>query len=292
VKLIMKNINENLLRHLISNILSENEKIKSIEKLVGRSPADGKWDDTIDKKFKRILGNNENIPIIKQLGIDSSAYKKNNPEWRWTKISGKYSPNLTGMLQFLRDLGAKKSGKPAVKPAKATKKHSKKMAPKDFISKFGPIIKAASPGSGIFPSVTLAQAILETGWGRSTVGDANNMFGIKAKGSHTEYWQGESTTAKTTEYIKGKKGTYNLGFRKYDSLEDSIKDHNLLLQKSRYKKAVAAKTPEDQAFEIKAAGYATDPRYAKKLVKLIDNYNLKQFDTDMVKEKGSVEAGS
>jgi len=168
-----------------------------------------------------------------------------------------------------------------------SKLSGKKLPPSEFINTFGPIIKNSVGTSGVFPSVTLAQAILETGWGRSTVGDANNMFGIKAKGKKTQYWQGDSTVSKTTEYIKGKKGSYNLGFRKYRSIEDSIKDHNLLLQKSRYKKAINAVTPEEQVKEIKAAGYATDPKYAEKLISLINKYDLKQFDSEVAALKAS-----
>ena len=121
--------------------------------------------------------------------------------------------------------------------------------------------------------------ILETGWGKSKVG--NNMFGIKAAGKKSPYWSGAAIKADTTEFIQGESGTYNLAFRKYDSIEASIRDHTNFLQvNSRYTKAgvFSAKTPEDQAIALQNAGYATAPNYASQLISVINSYNLKTLD--------------
>ena len=167
----------------------------------------------------------------------------------------------------------------------------KKLPPGEFFGTFGPIVKKAARGTPVFPSVTLAQAAIETGWGSSTVGDAKNMFGIKAKGKTNQYWTGDSVKKNTTEYIKGKKGTYKLAFRKYNSLTDSILDHNEFLKVNpRYSKALDATSPEMQAKLIHKAGYATDPNYSKKIISMIKKYDLKQYDDDVLAAKG-VEAG-
>jgi len=154
-----------------------------------------------------------------------------------------------------------------------------KLSPNDFKSKFGPAMIKATEGTPLLPSVKLAQAALETGWGKHVIGDANNMFGIKAKGSTNEYWDGAKVTAGTTEYYGGNKGNYDLGFRKYKSLEDSIKDHSrLLMSLPRYEGVRSASTPEDQAKALKAGGYATSPTYAENLISIIDKYGFKSLD--------------
>lgn len=155
-----------------------------------------------------------------------------------------------------------------------------KLSPDQFKRKFGPAMIKATEGTPLLPSVKLAQAALETGWGKHVIGDANNMFGIKAKGSPNKYWDGSSVTAGTTEYYNGKEGNYNSGFRKYNSLEDSIKDHSrLLMTLPRYKGVLAATTPEDQARAIKAGGYATSPTYADDLISIINKYGFKSLDS-------------
>ena len=133
-------------------------------------------------------------------------------------------------------------------------------------------------GTKIFPSVKAAQAALETGYGKYPT-KGNNFFGIKATGSHTPYWTGESTAENTREVIDGKEISINTGFRKYATMADSIKDHTYLLtSKSRYAPVLAANTPEDQARALQTCGYATDPNYATSLIWIINKYNLKELD--------------
>ena len=151
--------------------------------------------------------------------------------------------------------------------------------PADFFKQFGNAIINACEQTPIFPSVKAAQMALETGYGKSKIG--NNMFGIKADGPHSPYWSGKAMSADTTEVINGKSGSYKLAFRAYNSIADSIRDHTyFLLQNSRYRKAgvFTAKTPEDQARALQAAGYATDAGYAQKLIQIIERYRLKSLD--------------
>lgn len=153
------------------------------------------------------------------------------------------------------------------------------MTPKDFLAKYATAFVVACQGTGLFPSVKLAQAALESGWGRHIVG--NNMFGIKAAGKHSPYWHGDTVTAGTTEFQNGAYNATTSGFRRYASVGDSIKDHTWFLQQNgRYAAAgvFRAQTPEEQAQALQRAGYATDPGYASKLIGIINTYNLKQYD--------------
>lgn len=124
----------------------------------------------------------------------------------------------------------------------------------------------------VLPSLTIAQAILESGWGKSAIG--NNLFGIKA-GSN---WTGKTQTVRTSEYGSG--GYYHINdtFRDYDSIDDSIEDHAKLLTNSRYDSVRAATNYKTACQEVQKDGYATSPTYANSLIKLIEQYNLDQWD--------------
>lgn len=132
----------------------------------------------------------------------------------------------------------------------------------------------------IYPSVTIAQSILESGWGKSGLTKkANNLFGIKSSSS----WKGESINMKTAEYTKSNSKYYiNANFRKYPTLADSILDHGKFLnENSRYAKhgVFTAENSSKQAFALQRAGYATSPIYAVQLISLIEKYDLDRYDT-------------
>ena len=121
------------------------------------------------------------------------------------------------------------------------------MTVQDFINTYSAPIIEACIGTSLFPSVKLAQAALETGWGASVIGEANNMFGIKASGNYTPYWHGDYVNKDTQEYVDGAYETVSQPFRKYNSLADSIKDHTYFLQQNpRYADVFTATTPEEQ----------------------------------------------
>lgn len=151
------------------------------------------------------------------------------------------------------------------------------LTPSSFVAKFGNVFAVACLGTGLFPSVKLAQAALESGWGKYTAG--NNMFGIKAAGRYTPYWHGDYVTSRTSEYQDGGFQSQTSRFRKYATIGDSVKDHTYFLQQyKRYANVFRAETPEEQAKALQAAGYATDPNYSGKLISIINTYNLKRFD--------------
>lgn len=134
----------------------------------------------------------------------------------------------------------------------------------------------------ILASLTIAQAILESSWGKSGLAQkANNLFGMKAFSS----WKGRKVTMATTEWYDGKKQTINADFRAYASFAESIEDHNKLLENKRYKSVRECKEYRDACREIYKCGYATDPSYPEKLLAIIEEYKLYEFDvSDAVEE--------
>ena len=131
---------------------------------------------------------------------------------------------------------------------------------------------------GVPASVTIAQAILESGWGGSELATrANNYFGIKCAAVASPHQIGCIDKA-TSEHLNGNDVTVTASFRRYASMRDSFLDHGLFLTKPRYAAAFKAATPDEFAHEIWRAGYATDPQYPAKLVRLMDQYELRQYD--------------
>lgn len=127
--------------------------------------------------------------------------------------------------------------------------------------------------SGVPASISLAQAALESGYGRRSI--CNNMFGIKADKS----WKGPTCTAATHEEMGGVKVQIQGRFRSYSSPLASFADHSkFLLNNSRYKKALKMENPFAFANELQRAGYATDSQYANKLKSIMRSQNLVALD--------------
>lgn len=136
----------------------------------------------------------------------------------------------------------------------------------------------------ILPSITIAQAILESSWGESDLAQIyNNLFGIKADSN----WKGEHVTLETLEFYDIK---IEDKFRVYSDKSQSIKDHaKFLVDNQRYKKygVFEAKTYIEQANALQNAGYSTaeddigQKRYARDLIELIRQYNLQLIDSQV-----------
>lgn len=147
-----------------------------------------------------------------------------------------------------------------------------------FIDKYSADVIAATCGTHIFPSVTMAQMIIESADSNGIAGNgitfvkANNAFGIK---------QGIGWTGPTATFSTPKDGKPVSVFRVYTSVRDSIIDHSsFLINNSRYKTAGVfdAKTPEEQTEALQRAGYSESPTYGKSLRDMINLYNLKKLD--------------
>lgn len=143
---------------------------------------------------------------------------------------------------------------------------------REFIECMSEPARRASEASGIPHELILAQAALETGWGRhgitTTDGrDSHNLFGIKAGGN----WRGESTEVVTHEYVDGRRMRVAQSFRVYDSLDAAFADYaRLLAGNPRYAGVLSAADVREAAVALQQGGYATDPRYADKLIGVME----------------------
>lgn len=144
----------------------------------------------------------------------------------------------------------------------------------EFIAQLAQPAQAASVQSGIPHHLILAQAALESGWGQRQILTRDgkpsfNVFGIKA-GSN---WKGETTDILTTEYEQGAAKKVRASFRVYHSYLDALTDYvKLLSSNPRYAAVTSAQSAEQGAQALQAAGYATDPDYAQKLVGMIQQF--------------------
>lgn len=141
-----------------------------------------------------------------------------------------------------------------------------------FMQALGTPAQAASEATGVPARLILAQAALETGWGRHEIAtesgrNSHNLFGIKAGNS----WQGDTTDITTHEYIDGRRVQKVDTFRVYDSFEHAFTDYaGLIGNNPRYAGVVNAPDAQRAALSLQQGGYATDPRYAAKLVAVMN----------------------
>ena len=150
---------------------------------------------------------------------------------------------------------------------------------KEFINKIGPIAREVDKSYDLLPSITIAQACLESNYGQSDLAKKyNNLFGVKGTNPNT------SAVLETKEYVKGKWITVKARFQIYDSLEASIRAHARLFQngtswnEKQYQHVLASKDYKQQAKALVTDGYATDPNYSSKLIDLIEQFNLEKYD--------------
>jgi len=152
---------------------------------------------------------------------------------------------------------------------------------RDFIERHAPAAQASRRATGVPASVTLAQAVLETGWGRSVLTrEDHNVFGMKCFGSPGEHAIGCRDYATFECSPTGGCFDMDATFRAYAEVADSYRDHGALLsQWPRYATAMEHKDDPDRfAREIHKAGYATDPQYADKLIAIMEKHDLYRYD--------------
>ncbi|MCK6252471.1 flagellar assembly peptidoglycan hydrolase FlgJ [Pseudomonas fragi] len=191
-------------------------------------------------------------------------------------VPGRTSPGMDAVLKGSRQPMLSASGvqgrmqiygravaQPPLAPAKQAFE-----SPDAFVATMLPMAQQAADRIGVDPLYLVAQAALETGWGKSVMrqqdgSSSHNLFGIKATGS----WQGAQARAITSEFKGGQMVKETADFRSYDSYQDSFHDLVTLLQSNnRYKEVLnAADKPEQFVRELQKAGYATDPEYASKI---------------------------
>ena len=140
-----------------------------------------------------------------------------------------------------------------------------------FLSRLMAPALAAARQSGIPPLLIVAQAALESGWGQNEIltrdgRPSHNLFGIKA----TPDWQGDTTDIVTTEYLHGVAQRVRAVFRVYKNETDALTDYvHFITRNPRYQKAIHSESVEKAAHALQASGYASDPRYANKLIDIV-----------------------
>lgn len=151
----------------------------------------------------------------------------------------------------------------------------------DFISGLLPYAQKAAEKLNVDPRVLIAQAALETGWGKFIMHDESgkpgfNLFGIKAG----KNWSGDSIKINTLEVENQQFKKVNASFRKYEGFSESFDDYvSFLKQNPRYQKAIeSADNANEYVKQLQASGYATDPNYANKIMKIFEYSDLQKVD--------------
>ena len=171
------------------------------------------------------------------------------------------------------------------------------MSAAEFITKMAPLAVADMRKSGVLASVTLAQAILESGWGTSELAvNACNFFGMKASLSGNTWpsaWNGATYTKDTGEQKEsGEYYTVTAAFRKYQDAAASVADHSAYLTgamkdgKKRYEGLAGEKDARTAITIIKNGGYATSLDYVEKIMNIIDKYKLTAYDAGKEEVEG------
>ena len=220
------------------------------------------------------------------------ASNHGDPEHLWRQLGMSYT-----MSTFRSDVAAT-MGNAEVKSEGTQATKFAGLSEKEVVAIIGPLCRADMKKSGILASITAAQFILESGFGKSELAqNANNCFGMKTSLSGNSWsgsaWDGKSKYTKKTkeEYKEGVITEITADFRKYPCVEDSISDHSAYLigakngSKLRYAGIKGMTDYKKVAQLIKEGGYATSLTYVEKLCNIIEKWNLTQFDV-----KGEVPA--
>lgn len=198
-------------------------------------------------------------------GSGHTATVMQSPQAQWLAAQA-----LKQRVQTTSSKAENKVSRPA-EPASAKGGASLQPAQQAFLQRIRPWAQAAADRLGVSVNSVMAHAALESGWGQKPLRDAQgndalNLFGIKAFAN----WQGASTQALTTEYEDGQAVQQAQAFRQYGGLEETFADYvGLLAHNPRYRQALH--TGNDVAAfaqALAAGGYATDPDYAQKLVRV------------------------
>jgi flagellar protein FlgJ len=202
------------------------------------------------------------------------------------ELNSPFIPNGTSKPQALFEASNEEPVERQTSEVTAT--DPKSWSKSDFVQQLWPWAREAAEKLGLAPAAILAQAALETGWGRHIMpsgkgGSAYNLFGIKTG----RRWKGSSVNIGTLEYEKGVAVRKKDRFRAYGSFRDSFNDYVDFLQSNpRYSKALASTSDSKQYFkELQKAGYATDPRYAQKLTSVLESKDM-QRALQQLKESG------
>ena len=203
--------------------------------------------------------------VLQNAKSHSLPEKETTPQW----ITDRFKQQ---QAEFL-------AGKPQEKAPVENTVEPKFETPKDFINSMWQFAKKAAEKIILDPAVMIAQAALETGWGKHIINQptgasSNNLFNIKADNS----WQGESVKKSTLEFEDGVAVKKNAAFRAYKTIEDSFNDFTDFLSSGpRYQETLSKSSDSEQFLHsLQKAGYATDPNYADKIIGILKSERFTQ----------------
>src|SRR5680860_166431 len=220
--------------------------------------------------------------LVRQLGKDIPGINKEGAPLASQKTSladyerslPQISPRLPERLEEVTEAAEAKS---VTLAAEASVLSEQFESPEHFVRTLLPVAERISADTGIDPKLMVAQAALETGWGRHMIqGDGSqpsyNLFGIKADSR----WQGDAVTITTTEFREGVPMKERADFRAYPDYESSFRDYVAFLESNpRYRDVLAsADQPDVFARKLQEAGYATDPQYGDKINRIMNRDSL------------------
>ena len=243
--------------------------------------------DMFDKQVALDMANSKGIGIadalVRQLGkndpekdkADTVNLELNHP--KESPLRGKMLPYSTQRLSAVDQhsvRGLSSSELPAIKPMSDKTQFN---SPEEFTQHILPYAEKAANELGVSPLVLVAQAALETGWGKAVTqhkdgSSSYNLFNIKAD----KRWSGDNVIKSTLEYDNGMAKHEKASFRAYDSYADSFDDYvHFLRTNSRYDN-VLRNSGNDKLFiqDLHKAGYATDPNYADKVLNILKRESM------------------
>lgn len=245
--------------------------------------------DMLDQQMVLNLTSGEGIGLAKTMyqqmqkmygkksdGIDASSTGILNPEVDTLKINSINQLPSTKTIKPLTSNSAVGEAPPLI--SRAGVKSSIAQTPEEFVAKVRPYAEKAAAELNINPDVLLAQAALETGWGKHLLHDTQgnnsfNMFNIKANAD----WQGKSVGVNSLEYKQGVTQQERSEFRQYDNYVQSFSDYvSLIKNNPRYQQVMAAGSDSaGYADALQKTGYATDPQYADKIKRLLSHDSIR-----------------
>uniref|UniRef100_UPI00259862AC flagellar assembly peptidoglycan hydrolase FlgJ n=1 Tax=uncultured Idiomarina sp. TaxID=352961 RepID=UPI00259862AC len=215
--------------------------------------------------------------MVKQLGGDDS-YVSESMNRSGANLDDPRMKNRADMSTQLSDQGGIDAGlyygNQRVNTAKLSDGNATFDSPQSFIAALKPHAEKVAKEAGPDPDVLMAQAALETGWGKRLVpgrhgGSSNNLFNIKAD----TRWDGDKSHVSTLEFDGEVARKERAAFRSYANVEQSLQDYvDFMKEHPRYQQALkVADDPEQYTQALQDAGYATDPQYARKIQSVLNN---------------------
>lgn len=241
------------------------------------------YQDLFDKQMTMLMSNS-NIGFAKIVEQNMDRIQSATPHAEITPVQVMAATHSAPPPETVQDPlpnlpSEQRSGSNGSMDLDVPEKTTKFASQEQFIQTLWPIAKLAAGFIGANPAILLAQAALETNWGknvlpRSQDGSSYNLFNIKADTN----WAAKTTKVDSLEQINGVLVKEKANYRSYDSYADSFLDYvNFLRQNNRYNEALK-KAPHSEQFihALQEAGYATDQQYADKILKIYSNPSFQQ----------------